>query len=81
MEAPLVALALGLILGNLIRIPVWFDTALRTELYVKVGIVLMGATLPFTLIMKAGPVAFLQATFIAVITFLIIILHEQNGLA
>ncbi|ANS73226.1 hypothetical protein AWM70_00365 [Paenibacillus yonginensis] len=71
-EAPLVALALGLIVGNLIKIPAWFDSSLRTELYVKVGIILLGATLPFTLIAKAGPVAFLQASVIAIITFLVI---------
>lgn len=71
-EAPLVALALGLIVGNLIKIPAWFDSSLRTELYVKVGIILLGATLPFTLITKAGPVAFLQASVIAIITFLVI---------
>ncbi|EHJ00689.1 Uncharacterized protein family UPF0324 [Clostridium sp. DL-VIII] len=72
LEAPLVALALGLIVSNIFSIPKWFESSLRTELYVKVGIVLLGATLPFTLIIKAGPIAFLQATFIAVSTFLII---------
>lgn len=72
LEAPLVALAIGLIISNLLSIPKWFETALRTELYVKVGIVLLGATLPFTLIIKAGFIAFLQATFIAVSTFLVI---------
>lgn len=72
LEAPLVALAVGLIVGNLIPLSGWFTSALRTELYVKVGIVLLGATLPFTLIIQAGPVAFLQATLIAVITFLVI---------
>lgn len=72
LEAPLVALAIGLIAGNLIPVSGWFSSALRTELYVKVGIVLLGATLPFTLIIQAGPVAFLQATIIAVITFLVI---------
>ncbi len=52
--------------------PKWFDSALRTEFYVKTGIVLLGATLPFTLILQSGPTAFLQATFIAVSTFLVI---------
>lgn len=72
LEAPLVALAVGLIAGNLIPVSGWFSSALRTELYVKVGIVLLGATLPFTLIIQVGPVAFLQATVIAIITFLVI---------
>ncbi|MBT1177758.1 YeiH family protein [Bifidobacterium callimiconis] len=72
LEAPLVALVIGLLLGNLFNLERFFGGALRTELFVKVGIVLLGATLPFTTIVKAGPVAFLQATFIAVSTFLII---------
>lgn len=43
---------------------------MRTEFYVKTGIVLMGATLPLfsTLILQSGPVAPLQATVIAVST-------------
>ncbi|MGE4273427.1 MAG: YeiH family protein [Desulfitobacterium sp.] len=69
LEAPLLALAFGLIIGNFVKIPAWLDAALKTEFFVKTGIVLMGATLPFTLIMKAGPVAFLQATIISVVTF------------
>lgn len=72
LEAPLLALLLGLILGNFIKLPKWFDSALRTEFYVKTGIVLLGATLPFTLIIQSGPMAFLQATIVAVSTFLTI---------
>ncbi|SFG13900.1 conserved hypothetical integral membrane protein [Desulfotomaculum arcticum] len=72
LEAPLVALALGLIIGNIVKMPKWMEASLRTEFYVKVGIVLLGATLPFTKIVQAGPVAFTQATIIAVSTFLTI---------
>jgi uncharacterized integral membrane protein (TIGR00698 family) len=72
LEAPLLALALGLILGNFITVPRWLDEALKTEFFVKTGIVLMGATLPFTLIVQSGSVAFIQATVIAVTTFLTI---------
>ncbi len=72
LEAPVLALIAGMILGNFIKIPHWFDAAMRTEFYVKTGIVLMGATLPFTIILKSGPVAFFQATVIAVSTFLVI---------
>jgi uncharacterized integral membrane protein (TIGR00698 family) len=72
MEAPLVALLLGLIVGNSARIPKWLDTSLRTEFYIKTGIILLGATLPLTIIMQAGPLAFLQATIVSVSTFLTI---------
>lgn len=70
LEAPVLALIFGMLIGNFVKIPKWFDAALRTEFYVKIGIVMMGATLPFTIILKSGPVAFFQATIIAVSTFL-----------
>jgi uncharacterized integral membrane protein (TIGR00698 family) len=66
---PLLALLVGMALGNAVALPAWFQSALRTEFYVKVGIVLMGATLPFTLILQAGPLAIAQATLVAVTTF------------
>jgi uncharacterized membrane protein YadS len=72
--APLLALIIGLIVGNLRAVPEWFKTALRTEYYIKTGIVLLGATLPLTLIASAGPIAFVQATIVSVVTWLTIYL-------
>jgi uncharacterized integral membrane protein (TIGR00698 family) len=72
LEAPLVALILGLLVGNFARLPQWFDASLRTEYYIKTGIVLLGATLPLTLIVSAGPIAFLQATIVSICTWLVI---------
>ncbi|MGD8868362.1 MAG: putative sulfate exporter family transporter, partial [Gemmatimonadales bacterium] len=71
LEAPLVALILGLLVGNFVKLPEWLDASLRTEFYIKTGIVLLGATLPLTLIITAGPIAFLQATIVSVCTWLI----------
>jgi uncharacterized membrane protein YadS len=67
-----VALALGLIVSNLIGLPKWMDTGFRVEYYIKTGIVLLGATLPFTLIVWAGPVAITQASIVSIVTFLVI---------
>jgi len=72
--APLLALLLGLVIGNLARMPPWIQTALRTEYYVKTGIVLLGATLPVSLIFTTGPLALLQATIVSVSTWLTIYL-------
>jgi uncharacterized membrane protein YadS len=72
--APLLALIIGLIIGNLFQLPEWFQTCLLTEYYIKTGIVLLGATLPLTLIFNAGPIAFLQATIVSVCTWLTIFL-------
>jgi uncharacterized integral membrane protein (TIGR00698 family) len=72
LEPPLVALLLGLFISNVIGIPRWLDAGFRVEFYIKLGIVLLGATLPFTLIIWAGPIAILQASIVSVVTFLTI---------
>ncbi len=72
LEAPLVALALGMLIANVGRLPRWMDAGFRVEFYIKTGIVLLGATLPFTLIMYAGPIAIFQASLVSITTFLVI---------
>ncbi len=72
LEPPLVALLLGMLISNLIGLPRWMDTGFRVEFYIKIGIVLLGATLPFTLIIWAGPVAIVQASIVSITTFLVI---------
>lgn len=71
-EAPLVALLVGLIISNIFNLPKWLGASFRVEYYIKTGIVLLGATLPFTLIFWAGPVAVIQATIISLATCLTI---------
>lgn len=81
LEPPLVALALGLFISNVIGLPRWLDAGFRVEFYIKLGIVLLGATLPFTLIIWAGPVAILQASIVSLVTFLtIFFVARKTGL-
>jgi len=72
LEPPLLALALGLFISNVIGLPKWLDAGFRVEFYIKLGIVLLGATLPFTLIIWGGPIAILQASIVSIVTFLTI---------
>ncbi len=72
LEPPLVALLVGLLISNFVGLPKWMDTGFRVEYYIKTGIVLLGATLPFTLIIWAGPVAIAQASIVSIVTFLVI---------
>ena len=72
LEPPLVALILGLIISNVFGLPRRLDAGFRVEFYIKLGIVLLGATLPFTLIIWAGPMAILQASIVSIVTFLVI---------
>jgi uncharacterized membrane protein YadS len=72
LEPPLVALAIGLLIANTSGLPHWLDAGFRVEFYIKLGIILLGATLPFTLILWAGPVAIIQASIVSVVTFSVI---------
>ncbi len=67
-------MALGLLISNIVGVPHWLEPALRVEFYVKTGIVLLGASLPLTLLAWAGPVAMLQAAIVSVVTFGVIYL-------
>jgi len=68
LEPPLLGLLAGLVLANFMRLPAWMDAAFRVEYFVKLGIVLLGATFPIGLVLTAGPVAIGQATIISILT-------------
>ncbi|MGO9004952.1 MAG: YeiH family protein [Beijerinckiaceae bacterium] len=72
LEPPLLALLAGLVISNFIGLPHWLDAGFRVEFYIKTGIVLLGATVPFSLVLLAGPVAILQASIVSIVTFLAI---------
>jgi len=69
LEPPLVALAVGLLIANLNLLPRGLDAGFKVEFYIKLGVVLLGATLPLTLIAWAGPVALAQASIVSIVTF------------
>jgi len=52
---PLWALVIGLLISNTIGVPEWLKTGARTELYIKCGLVVLGAEILFTRIMALGP--------------------------
>ena len=68
----MIALALGALIANLVPLPARLNEAFRVEFYIKTGIVLLGATLPITLIIWAGPIAIVQASIVSIVTFLVI---------
>jgi uncharacterized membrane protein YadS len=69
LEPPLVGLVLGLLIANTVGVPRWANAGLRVELFIKIGIVLLGTGLPLTLIAWAGPVALVQAAIVSLVTF------------
>ncbi|WP_312696892.1 YeiH family protein, partial [Sphingobacterium mizutaii] len=65
-EAVIFSLAIGLIISNFFKLPDWFKAALNTEMYVKIGLVLLGTTVIFGDILKAGSLGLIQALVVVV---------------
>lgn len=61
LEAVIFSLAIGLAIGNFFKLPDWFRSALSTEVFVKIGLVLLGTSVIFTDILKAGSLGLIQA--------------------
>src|SRR6202045_1647661 len=78
LEPPLVALGFGLLISNTLGAPRWLKDGLRVKFYIKTGIVLLGASLPLTLIAWAGPVAIVQAAIVSLVTFGVIYLSAKR---
>ncbi len=61
LEAVIFGLLVGLLIGNLFKLPQWFKEALNAELLVKIGLVLLGTNVIFGDILKAGSLGLVQA--------------------
>ena len=61
LEFALWALVLGLFISNILGLPAWIKEAVRTEYYIKVGLVVMGAGILFGEILQAGAYGVIQS--------------------
>ena len=68
-EYVIFALIFGLIVSNLIGTPLWLLDAVRTEYYIKTGLVIMGATILFQEIMTAGALGMMQAVGVVIVVW------------
>ena len=69
LETVLFSLVIGLLIGNLIRLPEWLRSGVQTELYVKIGLVLLGATILFKDILSAGAFGLIQAVIVVTVVW------------
>lgn len=60
-EFPIWAAILGIIAGNIPKVSDWFKNAIHTELFIKIGLVLLGASISFGVIMSVGARGLIQA--------------------
>jgi uncharacterized membrane protein YadS len=63
------ALVTGLIISNFFTLPAWFMEAVRTEYYIKTGLVILGAGLLFFEIVQAGFLGIIQALLVIVVVW------------
>lgn len=61
LEAVIFSLLIGLIIGNFFKLPEWFRKTLSTEMFVKIGLVLLGTGVIFSDILTAGSLGLIQA--------------------
>lgn len=61
LEAVIFSLGLGLFISNIFSLPVWVKESLTGELFVKIGLVLLGTSVIFSDILRAGLLGLVQA--------------------
>lgn len=66
LEAVIFSLVIGLIIGNTFTLPQWFRSSITSELFVKIGLVLLGTSIIFTDILKAGALGLAQALIVVI---------------
>lgn len=69
LEYPIWALLFGLVISNTVGTPKWLKVATRTELFIKIGLILLGAEILFQTIMKAGVAGMTQAVLVVLLVW------------
>ena len=63
------ALILGLLVSNTIGVPGWLKEAVKTEYFIKIGLVLLGAEILFTTVVKVGAYGMVQSIIVIAVVF------------
>lgn len=66
LEAVIFSLTIGLVLSNFFTLPAWLTESLSTELFVKIGLILLGTSVIFGDILKAGSRGLIQALVVVI---------------
>lgn len=64
LESVFFSVAIGLLIRNTIGLPKWMSPAVRSEYYIKIGLVLLGTSVLFGEIMKAGFFGIIQGVVV-----------------
>jgi uncharacterized integral membrane protein (TIGR00698 family) len=64
LETVIFSLLIGLFISNIIGTPKWLKEGIQSEFYIKIGLVMLGATILFKEIMNAGVLGLAQALIV-----------------
>jgi uncharacterized integral membrane protein (TIGR00698 family) len=64
LETPLWGLIIGLLISNTIKTPGWLKPAVKTEMYIKTGLVILGCEILFNRIIALGAPGLIVAWFV-----------------
>lgn len=64
LEAVFFAVAIGLLIRNIFGLPKWLAPAVKSEYYIKAGLVVLGTSILFKEMMKAGGLGLIQAVIV-----------------
>lgn len=68
-EYVIFALLIGLFISNVLGVPHWLKEAVRTEYYIKTGLVILGAGILFFEILQAGAIGIVQALLVVIVVW------------
>lgn len=68
-EYVIFSLLLGLLISNSVGTPGWLMPAVRTEYFIKTGLVMMGATILFGEILQAGVLGIVQSVAVVIVVW------------
>ena len=66
LETVFFSILIGLLISNTMKLPGWIKQAVQSEFYIKTGLVLLGTTVLFSNIMKAGALGLVQALVVVI---------------
>src|SRR6266508_3473036 len=71
LEYVIFALIIGLFIGNVVGVPQWLMEAIKTEYYIKTGLVILGAGILFFEVVQAGVLGIVQALLVVAVIWYI----------
>jgi uncharacterized membrane protein YadS len=69
LEYVIFALLIGLLISNTVGVPAWLIEAVKTEYYIKTGLVILGSSILFQEILKAGFLGIGQALLVVLVVW------------